>query len=101
RASQLENWKIGGFNTGVLLCSSLSVALAVHDAQIGRRTDIVNWLLLTILFGSIFLGIKAYEYHHLFAEKLVPGAQFDVPRFEHGEQLPHHFPEHLRRNAQI
>src|SRR6476619_2081459 len=39
-ASRLENWKVGGMNTGVLLCSSLSVALAVHSAQVGSRRGI-------------------------------------------------------------
>jgi cytochrome c oxidase subunit 3 len=101
-ASRLENWRVGGFNTGVLLCSSLSIALAVHAAQMGNRKWIVNWLLLTVLFGSIFIAVKGYEYHHLFQENLVPGAQFDAPRFEKGEPLPHHFNnESLRRNAQI
>ena len=92
-ASRLENWKIGGLNTGVLLCSSLSVALAVHAAQMGSRKGIVRWLLLTVLFGGMFLGVKAYEYNHLFHEHLVPGANFDPHR--------EHFPEHLHRPAQI
>jgi cytochrome c oxidase subunit 3 len=92
-ASRLENWKIGGFNTGILLCSSLSVALAVHSAQVGSRKGIVRWLLLTILFGAAFLGVKAYEYHHLFQEQLVPGANFD-PHHEH-------FNEYLHQPAQI
>jgi cytochrome c oxidase subunit 3 len=100
-ASKLENWKIGGFNTGVLLCSSLSVALAVHAAQMGNRRWIVRWLLITVLFGLAFLGVKAYEYTHLFHEHLVPGAHFDAPRVENGEQLPPHFPEYLRSNAQL
>jgi len=92
-ASRLENWKVGGFNTGILLCSSLSVALAVHSAQMGNRKGIVRRLLLTILFGAAFLGVKAYEYHHLFVEQLVPGANFD-PHHEH-------FNEYLHQPAQI
>jgi cytochrome c oxidase subunit 3 len=92
-ASRLENWKIGGLNTGVLLCSSLSVALAVHSAQVGSRKGIVRWLLLTVLFGAAFLGVKAYEYSHLFHEHLVPGVHFDPER--------EHFPEALHNPAQI
>ena len=101
-ASRLENWRIGAFNTGILLVSSLSIALAVHAAQMGSRKGIVRWLMVTILFGGAFLAVKAYEYNHLFHEHLVPGAQFDAPRFdEAGNALPRHFPEHLRRPAQI
>ena len=92
-ASSLENWKIGAFNTGVLLCSSLSVALSVHAAQMGNRRWIVRWLLITIVFGAMFLGVKAYEYNHLFHEHLVPGANFDPDR--------RHFAEHLHGPAQI
>jgi cytochrome c oxidase subunit 3 len=97
-ASKLENWRIGAFNTGVLLCSSLSVALAVHAAQTGNRRWIVRWLLITIVFGLAFLGVKAYEYSHLFHENLVPGAHFDAPI--HGGAA-RHFPDHLRDQAQI
>ena len=101
-ASKLENWRIGGFNTGVLLVSSLSVALAVHAAQMGSRRGIVRWLLVTMLFGGIFLAVKAYEYNHLFHEHLVPGAHFDrPPAGEGGAEHKAHFPEHLRGPAQI
>ena len=100
-ASQLENWKIGGLNTGVLLCSSLSVALAVHAAQTGNRKWIVRWLLITVVFGAAFLGVKAWEYNHLFHEHLVPGATFDVRHDDAGNLLPPHFADHLRKQAQI
>src|SRR5688500_685085 len=32
-ASRFESWRIGAVNTGVLLCSSLTVALAVYFAH--------------------------------------------------------------------
>jgi cytochrome c oxidase subunit 3 len=93
-ASRLENWKVGAVNTAVLLCSSLTMALSVHAAQIGQRKAIVGWLMLTIVFGTAFLGVKAWEYHHLFSEGLFPQPDmFDV----HGE----HFPPELRRPAQL
>ena len=39
------------------------MALAVRAAQTERsRADQVVWLLLTMVFGSTFLGIKAIEY---------------------------------------
>jgi cytochrome c oxidase subunit 3 len=102
-ASAKENWLIGAINTGVLLCSSLTMALAVHSAQLGNRKWIVRWLLITIVFGAAFLGVKAYEYNHLFHERLFPRATtFDTPRHDHhGNPLPPHFPPQLRGPAQI
>jgi len=67
---------LGGINTAVLICSSLTMALAVHAAQAGKRKGQVLYLLLTIVFGAVFLGIKAVEYSHKFHEHLVPGPNF-------------------------
>jgi cytochrome c oxidase subunit 3 len=65
-------WLIGAFNTGVLLVSSLCMALAVHAAQVGKRKPLVGYLLLTIVLGSVFLGIKAYEYYDKYHDQLMP-----------------------------
>lgn len=67
---------IGTINTLVLLTSSLTMALSVQAAQLGRRTRIVGFVLLTMLLGAVFLGIKAFEYADKFHHHLVPGAQF-------------------------
>src|SRR5947208_3296853 len=48
---------LGGINTGVLLCSSLTMALAVHASQLGSRRTVVLFLIATIALGSAFLGI--------------------------------------------
>jgi cytochrome c oxidase subunit 3 len=93
-ASRLENWLVGAINTGVLLVSSLTMALAVHAAQMGNRKWIVRWLLLTCVFGTAFLGVKVYEYNHLFHEHLFPRAD----TFDPGNK---HFPPNLRGPAQI
>jgi cytochrome c oxidase subunit III len=76
---------LGGINTAVLICSSLTMALAVYGAQGGRRTLLIGCLLLTIVLGATFLGIKFLEYHHKFEEHLVPGAGFAFP----GEYAQH------------
>ncbi len=68
---------LGAINTAVLIGSSLTMAMAVHAAQIGRRTPLVVFLILTILLGGVFLGIKAVEYHHKWEEHLIPGPGFD------------------------
>lgn len=67
---------LGGINTAVLLCSSLTMALAVRSIQLGKRGATTLLLLSTCLLGLIFLGIKGYEYYEKFVEHLVPGASF-------------------------
>ena len=67
---------LGGFNTAVLICSSLTMALAVNAAQLGARRLLVTFLILTIALGSVFLGIKAVEYHEKFVNHHVPGPSF-------------------------
>ena len=75
-ASHTLDITMGAINTAVLICSSLSMALAVNAAQLGRRKSLVWFLILTILLGSVFLGIKAVEYHDKFVHHHVPGASF-------------------------
>jgi cytochrome c oxidase subunit 3 len=75
-ASRLLDVRLGAINTAVLICSSLTMALAVHAAQFGKRAKLVVYLLGTVLLGTVFLGIKAVEYSHKFHEHLVPGRDF-------------------------
>ena len=67
---------LGTINTAVLIGSSVSVAMAVHAAHESKRIALVNYLLLTIVLGAVFLGIKFTEYHHHFQANLVPGWRF-------------------------
>ena len=57
--SQKMNIILGAVNTAVLICSSLSMAMGVRAAQMGNRKLMVILLLITIVFGFGFLGIKA------------------------------------------
>lgn len=76
-ASHHLNLLLGGINTVVLLTSSLTMTLAVRAAQVGRKpAQITGLLLLTMLLGCVFLGVKAVEYHDKFVHHLVPGANF-------------------------
>ncbi|MCI0541807.1 MAG: cytochrome c oxidase subunit 3, partial [Verrucomicrobiales bacterium] len=45
------------------------------------------YLVLTMVLGSVFLGIKVVEYSHKFHDRLVPGPSFLFagPRGEHAE----------------
>jgi len=67
---------LGTFNTAVLITSSLTMALAVHAAQVGRRGRLVGCLVLTALLGATFLGVKVVEYAEKFEHHLVPGPLF-------------------------
>jgi cytochrome c oxidase subunit 3 len=67
---------LGGINTAVLITSSLTMALAVRAAQLDQRRLLMMFLVLTMVLGTVFLGIKAFEYYHKFTEHHVPGAAF-------------------------
>ena len=71
---------LGTLNTAVLLTSSLTMALAVRSAQVGKRRSTVAFLAVTMLLGLAFLGIKGFEYHQKFVDHLVPGTSFSSPR---------------------
>ncbi len=62
----------GGLNTIVLIVSSLTMALTVYFAQKNNRNMQVILIVLTILFGSVFLGVKAIEYTDKYNHGLVP-----------------------------
>jgi cytochrome c oxidase subunit III len=74
--SRLLDIKLGTVNTAVLIGSSLTMVLAVHAAQTGKRKALVFFLLLTMVLGGIFLGIKSYEYYTKWEHFLVPGLRF-------------------------
>jgi cytochrome c oxidase subunit 3 len=76
-ASHHLNVPLASINTGVLLCSSFTMALAVHAAQTGKRRQLIVFLLLTMLLGAVFLGIKFTEYYVDYQEHLVPLTGFD------------------------
>jgi cytochrome c oxidase subunit III len=69
---------LGGINTVVLIGSSVTMVFAVRSAQLGRSKAIVNWLLITMLLGGVFLVIKGFEYAHKFEAGHVPGPNFHM-----------------------
>lgn len=68
---------IGAFNTFVLICSSVSVVLALEAARKDRAAEAKGWILVTFLLGTVFLGVKAYEYDAKFSHGI-------YPRWPHG-----------------
>lgn len=63
---------IGAFNTFVLICSSVSIVLSLEAARKNRATEAKGWMFLTLLLGSSFLGVKAYEYNAKFSHNIYP-----------------------------
>ena len=53
------------FMTFLLICSSVTMVMALSAIRHGNAKGMRNFLLLTILGGVIFLGCQAYEWTHL------------------------------------
>jgi cytochrome c oxidase subunit 3 len=67
---------LGGFNTAVLIGSSLTMAMAVRASQLGQKKLLQLMLIGTIVLGTVFLVVKGFEYHSKWVEHLVPGPNF-------------------------
>ncbi len=63
----------GFINTLVLIGSSLTMAMAVWAAQKGKTKALVTYLILTMVLGAAFLGVKAKEYKEKWDECHIPG----------------------------
>lgn len=89
-ASNTLNWQIGAINTVILLTSSFTMTLAVHYAEARKPKALANSLLMSIVLGLVFLGLKATEYRDKFVEHHVPGANFSIKDFVtgHGTGMP-------------
>lgn len=89
-ASQQLSIGLGAFNTAVLLISSVTVVLAVDAARRGKRNQLVMYLVLTVVLGLTFLGVKAVEYREKFEKHHVPGASFSFTEAfdDNGKHIP-------------
>ena len=88
--SRLLDVRIGAFNTAVLLCSSLTMALAVRAAQLGKKKVLITFLLLTLLLGLTFVAVKlGLEWRHDYLEGFAPGVNwtFDGTDWRHVEMF--------------
>src|SRR5689334_21913719 len=86
---------LGAVNTGVLILSSFTMAMAVYFTQIGKVLPQILCLILTLLLGLTFLGIKAVEYYdkyedHLIPGRLIPGNPFNPEVQEEGQPKDPH-----------
>jgi cytochrome c oxidase subunit 3 len=87
--SHFMNIAIGAFNTGVLICSSFTMVLAVRSAQLGRKKPLIVFLVLTLILGCVFLVLKYVEYHEKWVDHHIPGPGFQYadPRYFHQAQI--------------
>ena len=97
QASAHLNWKLGAANTVVLICSSLTMALAVYFSQTGNRRWLIICLLLTMLLGATFLVVKGFEYYEKYESHHIPIASLGFEwKDEHtGQPLPGN-PQHVQ-----
>ncbi|MGA9884404.1 MAG: cytochrome c oxidase subunit 3 family protein [Candidatus Acidiferrales bacterium] len=89
--SHILEVKFGATNTAVLICSSFTMAMAIHSAQTGKKKGaIISWLILTMLLGATFLFLKfRFEWYHDYVEHTMPGFGFqNLPQWgSHAPQV--------------
>jgi cytochrome c oxidase subunit III len=90
------NLLAGTLNTAVLICSSLTVALAVRASQLGKRKQLVNLLLATIFFGVCFLVVKGFEWRKEYTEHHIPTFYFDTQDMAQKSPNLHIDPQHAK-----
>jgi len=79
KASTFLDWKMGGLNTIILICSSVTMARAVTSAQLGYQKAVIRNLCLTFILAGGFCVVKYFEYTHKFHIGLLPGGFFSKP----------------------
>ena len=63
---------VGAINTFVLICSSVTIVLALEAAKQNKSGLARMFLFLTLALGTLFLGIKAFEYKSKFDHGIYP-----------------------------
>jgi cytochrome c oxidase subunit III len=84
--SHFMNVTIGAINTGVLICSSFTMVLAVRASQLGQKKALILFLVLTLILGCVFLGLKYVEYHEKWVDHHVPGPGFHYAETQYFHQ---------------
>ena len=98
-ASNHLDLKLGAINTVVLILSSFTMAMAVYSTQVGKRRNQIISLVLTLLLGVTFLGIKAVEYHEKYVDNLIPGRL--IPGRPFDASGVHLLPGALKQNVEM
>jgi len=64
---------LGALNTVVLICSSVTMALAIRSIQLDRVKAGIGFLFATLSLAAVFLVVKFFEYSHKFHLGQLPG----------------------------
>jgi cytochrome c oxidase subunit III len=77
-SSEME-YLLGSINTAVLICSGLTMSLAEYSAAQGKIGRCIFLILITVLIGAAFLGVKFTEYYLHYKDHKLPGFGFQEP----------------------
>lgn len=88
---------IGAINTAVLIASSLTIVLAFEASRRNNAVAAKGWMLVTLMFGSTFLGIKAYEYQQKFSHGIYP----HLPHSRIYEKADVHYSAAVRKQLNV
>ncbi|MXP67578.1 cytochrome o ubiquinol oxidase subunit III [Pantoea sp. Aalb] len=58
--------------TMILLISSISYGIAMAEIPYQKKNHVINWMALTFILGSTFIGMELYEFHKLIIEGFGP-----------------------------
>ncbi len=75
-AHKFLNVQLGTLNTVVLITSSLTMALSIRFIQVNDKKKAILFLVSTLIFASIFLIVKYFEYSHKFHLGQLPGKYY-------------------------
>ena len=69
--AHLKFW-IGATNTGVLIVSSLTMSGAIQASRLGLQRLTVYCMYATAALGTLFIGLKLYEWYDDIVEHMAP-----------------------------
>ncbi len=87
---------LGALNTFILICSSVTVVLALESANTKDPVAAKMWIAATLILGSLFLGIKGYEYNAKFRHGIYPA----MPRSRIFEKPDLYFASAVRKRME-
>ena len=84
-----------GLMTFILIVSSVTMVLAVEAGHRNSKKEVITWMILTVIFGFMFLGCQALEWSHLHHEGFwwgsTPSAEKLKEFFTGGTEAAQHF----------
>ena len=68
----VQPW-LGAVNTVILICSSLFILLSINALKAHKASSSLFFLGTSLILGTVFLGVKAFEYNGKFEHGIIPG----------------------------